>query len=691
MELSLKRARKWLYGFFALFIAGSSAVGVWLASGCTDKGNWNVLLITLDTTRADHLRCYGYENVETPGLNSMAREGVLFEHAYSHIPLTLPAHSSILTGTLPNYHGVRDNGGYRLRDEMITLAEDLKDHGYSTAAFISAAVLKKAFHLDQGFDYWNEDDIEPQEEDSPLVAERKGNRTTDAMLKWLSEHYQEKWFIWIHYYDPHQVYDPPSPYAELYARDLYAGEIAFMDSEIRRVFAGLKELGLFDQTLIVAMGDHGEGLNEHEELTHAMFIYNTTQWIPFLMRIPGLKNPGMRISSPVSQIDLMPTVLDLLSFSIPGEVQGQSLKPLIQGDGTGFLSRDIYMESRFLLLHFGWAEQVGIVSPQYKYIRSPRPELYDLIEDPHELHNLAERYPKVLKEMEFRLKESEKKYTYAGLENLATDEIELDEKTRKQLLALGYIPGQVQIDEDRANRKDPKDYKHLIPLFQSANQAFFRDDFQAMLRLTARILDDDPEHLTAIRLKGQALFGLGRYEEALAWYRTAIEILGEYQDAYAEMGNICIRINRLKEAREYLEKALAMNENDQRSRYYLGRIHLTWGDKETAWEIFQTEGLKDTALGHLGMAKYYENMRRLGRAEAEYEKAIEINDMLAIVYVEYCGLLLYKGEFKKALEYIEKAYDLDASLKFDSKFSDYYERAKKLAEPEANPGSEIKD
>lgn len=668
--------RKFLYISLFLFSALSFYFFIFFNSGCSGKKDWNILVITTDTTRADRLRCYGYQNVETPQLNEMARDGILFEHAYSHIPLTLPAHTSIMTGTLPNYHGIRDNGGYRLRDEITTLAEVLSDQGYRTAAFISAAVLKKIFNLDQGFEHWDEEGISEQKEDSPLVAERKGDKTTDAMLEWLAGQNEDKWFVWLHYYDPHQAYDPPSPYDELYARDLYAGEIAFTDYQIKRVFNYLKDSGLYDKTLIIVIGDHGEGLNEHDERTHATYIYNTTQWVPFLIRVPGLKDTGRRISHIVSQIDVMPTVLDFLSVKCPSDVQGVSLKDIILDEEAELEARDIYLESRFLLLHFGWAEQIGLVNSRYKYIRTPKAELYDLVEDPQEVNNLAEKQPKVLKEMEHRLKELEDRYTYEFIESLESDVLELDEKTRKQLAALGYLPGQVVIDEEKANRKDPKDYKHIFQLYQAANHAFFADDYQRMLDLCQRMLIEDPENIAGINLKGEALYGLGRFEEAAEWQKESIEILGEHQGAYAKLGNIYVRMNRLADAKKYLEKAIEMNPKDIHSIYYLGRIYLNFGDKEKAWQTFQKEDIKNTAFGHLGMAKYYESEARTGRAEAEYEESLKINDKLAITYLEYAGLLVYyKEDYEKALEYLEKAVDLDGSQQNDPKYTNYYETA----------------
>jgi len=297
-------------------------------SALGDGAAFNVLVITVDTIRADHIGAYGYSDVETPAMDTLAREGVLFTRAYSPTPLTLPAHTSIFSGTYPLYHGVRDNGGYIVPDELTTMAEIFEEQGYDTAAFIAAYVLDSRWGLNQGFDtYFDDFDLSDQRFISMGAVQRPANEVIDETVAWLNEARQGPFFLWVHLYDPHAPYDPPEPYMSRYAGARYDGEIAFTDSQIDRLLATLEARGLGDNTFIVLAGDHGESLGEHGEVQHGFFIYEAATRVPLILRVPIEGFGGIERSEVVSLVDIMPTVLEMCGLEIPDHVQGASLVP----------------------------------------------------------------------------------------------------------------------------------------------------------------------------------------------------------------------------------------------------------------------------------------------------------------------------------------------------------------------------
>jgi len=298
-----------------------------------DVSELNILFITLDTTRADHLGCYGYNRVETPNIDRLAETGILFKNAICQAPLTLPSHSSIFTGTYPFYHGVRDNGGFYLEPDKITLAEVLKENGMATSAFIGAFVLDSRWGLDQGIDYYYDNfDFAKYKRISLDSVQREGGEVIEAFFEWFEKNYQKKFFSWIHFYDPHIPYEPPEPYQTRYSKrpwGLYDGEIAYVDELIGKVLDKLSERDVLEKTLIVIVGDHGESLGQHEENLHGFFIYDASISVPLIIHFPSSKLGGKKINECVETIDIMPTLLQILGLPLPHEVQGKSLLPFI--------------------------------------------------------------------------------------------------------------------------------------------------------------------------------------------------------------------------------------------------------------------------------------------------------------------------------------------------------------------------
>ena len=375
----------------------------------------DVLLITLDTTRADHLGCYGYERIETPHIDRLAAEGVLYERCYTPVPITLPSHLSILTGTYPAYHGVRENAGFYVAPELTTLAEVLKREGYSTAAFVGAYPLDSQTGLDQGFDLYDDNYPSSLEEGKhPLLAgffdERPAADVVLPALGWLDEQ-NGPFFLWAHFFDPHQPQIPPSPYRERYADSLYDGEIAAVDEAIGRLLARLEERGSLDRTLVVLTADHGEGLGDHGELTHALLLYSTTVRVPLIVRHP--RGPaGVRVGAPVATVDILPTILGQLGLEAPEAVQGH---PLPRSDGEGGPRRKILSETLYGALMHGWSPLDRLTVDDWMLVHGPVPRLYHLADDPGELRDLAGEEPERLAALRRLLVERKRQLAAGGV------------------------------------------------------------------------------------------------------------------------------------------------------------------------------------------------------------------------------------------------------------------------------------
>src|SRR5438128_3139217 len=371
-----------------LILAGSSRA--WPADKAAPPApRPNLLLVTIDTLRPDHLRCYGYEQIQTPNIDSLAADGVRFERAYTPIPITLPSHTVILTGTYPMMNGMHDFSGNNLNPLQPTLATVLRARGYDTGAVIAAAVLDRRFGLNQGFDfYYDHFDFSRLAETNLDLMERPANEVIDQALKWLAKPRQKPFFLWVHLYDPHHPYNPPPPFNRLYKENLYAGEIAFADTQVGRLLAYLKQHAAYNHTLVVLSGDHGEGLGEHGEKTHGFFTYNSTLHVPLIIKPSvNIKVINPLIKRGVSLVDLMPTVLGLLNIPIPPKVQGKNLAMmLLRGDEME--PSPLYSETYLPRIHFNWSELRGLSAKNYHFIDAPKPELYDISSDPGEIHNL---------------------------------------------------------------------------------------------------------------------------------------------------------------------------------------------------------------------------------------------------------------------------------------------------------------
>jgi arylsulfatase A-like enzyme/Tfp pilus assembly protein PilF len=456
------------------------------APGESAGGRFNLLLITLDTTRADRLGCYGDARAATPNLDRLAREGVRFERAYTSAPLTLPAHASLMTGRGPQAHQVRNNGTYVLRPEEATLAEELKRAGFSTTALIAAYVLESRFGLAQGFDRYD-DALDKPQGFTTFRSEIPADRVLGKFRRWLDGAHAAPFFCWVHFYDPHTPYAPPAAFRQRAADDPYRGEIAFMDETIGRMLDDLKQRGLLENTLVVAVGDHGEGLDEHGEREHGVFCYEETLRVPLIFRLPRLFAGDRTVAAPVGLIDVLPTVLDLCRLPLPAGVQGRSLAPLLRSGKEGGGPAPLYFESLYGMEEMGWAPLSGLLSGSWKYISLPRPELYDLAADPLEKNNLYLARNAQAKRLAQELDELLSRTVPAGSTALRMKQTRADQA---RLRALGYLAaGEGRSWEGSGD--DPKDGIGPLNMLMTARE----DVRQGRLDVAGR-------HLAALRSGG---------------------------------------------------------------------------------------------------------------------------------------------------------------------------------------------
>ena len=405
--------------FLALAAAGCRRGGSVVSRGAP------IVLISVDTLRADHLPAYGYTAVETPNLDSLRKDAVLFENAYSHVPLTLPSHTTIFTGLLPPQNGVRDNLGYTLGPGPATIASLLKARGYATGGAVSSIVLSHATGISRGFDFW-EDDVEPTKINQSMSRVQRNGAVTEAALDgWVGEHAKGPFFAFLHLFEPHTPYEPPEPYLSRYKLP-YDGEIALADEIVGRFLKSLKDRGLYDNSLIVFLSDHGEGLNDHGEDEHGVLLYREEIHVPLLVKFPGSRRAGETEHGPVSLTDVLPTIAEVAGLEVPAGLAGRSLASSRPEEAA----RRIYSETLYPRLHLGWSDLASLTDDKNQYIHSPKPELYDIVADPGERKDLAAGLPPAFRSLSAELAKMPRPLQAPG---------NSDPEQVKKLAALGYI------------------------------------------------------------------------------------------------------------------------------------------------------------------------------------------------------------------------------------------------------------
>jgi arylsulfatase A-like enzyme/Tfp pilus assembly protein PilF len=638
----------------------------------------NLLLITIDTLRADRLGAYGHAGIETPAIDRLAAEGVRFARTVTPAPTTLPSHASILTGATPPRHGVRDNAAGLLPPAAHTLAEGFRERGFRTGAFVSAFVLDARWGLAQGFDVYDGPPVAPGESPaSPAQAERRGDATLDAALRFMESETDAPWFVWLHLFDPHAPYRAPEPFGSRYASAPYDGEIAWTDSLIGQLRARLEELGEWADTTVILTADHGEALMEHGEPAHGFFLYEPTLRVPLIVRLAGADVPGgdmpatgadadqggasiaspggsgRVVETPVGLIDIYPTVAELWELDPGPDSQGRSLAPALRGDSIETVP--IYSETLLPRLYFGWAELKAITDGDEKYVEAPREELYDTRQDPGEIANLAADRPgsadRLHEELIDWIERSE-----AGAIG-APDEAVADDPDRLAALrSLGYLG--VGGGDASADLADPKDKIEVYAAMMVALGAWELGDTDQALAIIDEQIAADPEFAGAWHFRGLVLAGSGRYEEATEAFEAALEVdpghaLAGRELAHAyraqedfvgsaaafreqlasspddlglrwELADVLLRAGRWDEVRAVLQEGLALAPDDPRMHFGAGVVALQEGAPREALASFDraAAAAPDLPSLHYHRGDALERLGRPDEALAAYEAEI---------------------------------------------------------------------
>ena len=615
----------------------------------------NVLVITIDTLRADHLACYGYKQIRTPNVDSLAADGVRFEHAYTPVPVTLPAHTVIFTGTYPMLSGMHDFAANKLNPTQPTLASVLKEHGYTTGAVIGSAVLDSRFGLNHGFDfYYDHFDFNRLQESNLDEMERPGNVVADVTLDWLSKNYQKKFFLWMHLYDPHYPYRPPPPYSEEYKDRLYDGEIAFADAQVGRLIRFLKDKGLYRNTLIVLSGDHGESLGEHGEKTHGFFIYNATLHVPVILHLPG-GVPAKTVPELVSLADLTPTVLQVLKVDVPQQVQGRNLLPLMapkKADAT----RSLYAETFLPRLHFNWSELRSVETENYHFIDAPKPELYDLNKDPGETQNLFLQKQAVAEEMRARL---------AALIRQSSGGQELAEKTgldpalMERLKSLGYAGfsgGGSPTVSDRT-LPDPKDRIQVYELFSDAMADSQHGRYPESTDKLNAVLKTEPDSVPAHYLLGLNYYRMRESPKAVEELQRVLELSPDYALAVFNLGLAYGNSGDWDHAIQYLKRAMELDGTNFSAAYNLGAAYLKKQMVAESLGAFRQSVAiyRDFAPGHRALGEVLIYQGQLPEALEELRLAVKLAPDEPQMHLSLAKALEAAGQEQEAQEERRKA------------------------------------
>lgn len=626
------------------------------------RAGLNLLLITIDTLRADRLSCYDPTHVQTPSIDGLAAEGTVFTRAFTHAPLTLPAHASLLLGKTPLDHGVHDNGRFIVREEFLTLAEHLQGLGYSTGAFVSGYPLHSRFGLGQGFDVYDDRFAAAPGLDREF-AERRAGDTADKALSWLKGR-PSPWFLWVHFYDPHDPYEPPEPFRAKFKNSPYDGEVAYVDEAVGRLLALLRDEGFADGTMVVLTGDHGESLGEHGELTHGFLAYNSTLWIPLVIRVPGMR--PSRVGQTVSHIDIFPTVCDALSVGRPVGLEGRSLVPAMAG--RKLTPSLVYFECLSPFYGRGWAPIRGTLDGRMKFIESPIPELYDLEKDFGEAANLAGiRDLAGFRRPLDKMVEAEASARGSGAET------KLDVAAVERLRSLGYVAGPAAPRKKAFGPED--DVKTLLPYHEKSMEALVLSragrEAAAIEQLkeviTARP-DMDVAHVNLALLYEAA----GRAGDARRILLDGMKALPKSYDLFTHAIGFFIGSGDYRAAVDLAEsRSLPQMETDPRIWVGLGTCYRNLKDYakaqaayETALAIDPTYPVIHNNLGTLQLALSRErsDASALEKAVTYFEKAVELDPGYAVAYYGLGQAFYRSRDYEKAADALKKAVGLDPDL-----------------------------
>jgi choline-sulfatase len=639
---------------YCLFFLGCSKKNEPVAeqklSPASPRPGMNILLITVDTLRADYLSCYGGKKVATPNVDALAARGVRCAQAIAQVPLTAPSHASILTGTYPQLHKVRDMGGFVLDNKIPTLATILGEAGFDTAAFVGAAVLSHHYGMNRGFALYRDEMRDEASTDKlpGVVAEVRGEVVTRRALEFLEKSVPAKpFFLWAHYYDPHFPYDPPEPYRTRYAKELYGGEVAYADEEVGKLLRVLGERHIEDKTLVVLLGDHGESLGEHGEYTHGVFLYDSTMRVPMIFAGPGVP-AGRVIAEQVRSIDVLPTIMDYLGLVPGAPVQGVSLKPAIV-EGKSPRSNYCYMETLYPKTQMGWSELRGMRTDEFKLIVAPKPELYRYSDDKNEAHNLADKLPADADRLQ------KKVWEVAGPpQSLGMLQPQLiDEERQRELNALGYVSAgrrTIQID---MSGPDPKDRVAVLEVLERTSDAINHNRWKEAVTPLEKISQEDPSNPLIYRNLTLCYERLRQFDMMERTCRRAVDHKAESDETFAKWGEIFIRRGDLARAVDLMEKASKMNPANLKNMDNLATAYLQLGRQEDTERVLRATLAQNPshATAHNVFGNLEIQRGRVLEARKHFEQAIEYDRDLAEPYVNLGLIAQNAGNSQAAISY----------------------------------------
>ncbi len=619
----------------------------------------NVLLITIDTLRPDHLGCYGDRQARTPNIDALATAGTRFEHAYTPVPITLPSRTVMMTGTYPMYSGIHDFSGNRVNPEQPTLASILQQHGYATGAVLGSAVLDHRFGLDHGFDfYYDHFDFNRLEDANLDLMKRPGNEVVDQALHWLGGQSGRPFFLWVHLYDPHTPYEAPAPFAREYAGRPYDGEIAFADQQVGRLLRFLKERRLYGRTLIVLSGDHGESLGEHGETNHGFFIYDTTLRIPMMVKLPAGTHQEPTSAQPVSTVDLLSTVLSELKISPPTDNQGASLLPAVTGK-TRPAGRPVrlYSESFLPLLHFDWSELRGLQIGKYHFIDVPKPELYDIASDPGELHNIYAQNPAIAQELKSQLDAMEREYT-AGEQQAQS--MPLDPVLMERLKSLGYAGfsgGHPVKPGENRQLPDPKDRIAMFELISAAVDASQHGRYEESTSKLAEALKTEETCVPVHYLLGLDYYRMQNYSDSIREFQRVLQLSPDYTLVYYYLGLAYARAGDYFNSIDYLRRTLQADDTNFSAAYNLGAVYLKTSQVEEAAAAFRQaiQIYPGYEPAHLSLGEVLLYQGKTDAAIAELRQAVELAPSDPGPHAALAKALKAKGLDSEAAQEMQKA------------------------------------
>jgi choline-sulfatase len=632
-----------------LFVAAILAL---LVAGCRRAEpvarHRSVVLITIDTVRADHVGAWGDRDAATPNIDALAKEGVRFDEAISPVPLTLPAHASLLSSILPLHHGVRNNGGAAFPGNRETLAGLFRQNRYRTAAFVGAFVLDHRFGLDGGFDVY--DDAIPRNPaaSSQFEAERRGGDVVDRALTWLQQKDSRPFFVWVHLYDAHAPYEPPEPYRTRFSQRLYDGEIAYVDEQIGRIVAEVRRQGVENETIVAVVGDHGEALGEHGELTHGLLLYEPTLRVPLIIYAPALLPPSV-VHQPTSTVDLATTISALAGYRFPdGNRDGRDLSAALM-KGSEPPPSNPYSETEYPKT-FGWSGMRALRRGSDKLIASPEPELFDLTGDPGETRNLLGERRRVYFDLQRILSSLEKSA-------VPTQPPTVDAETRSKLASLGYVAPTAPASAGAASAGDPKRMAPLFRKFEESNWALNDGKPEAAIAALREVVAADPRNSVFRASLARALRQEGKLAEAIPLYRQAVALQPDDPEAWYNLAVALQEAGLLKEASTAVREAIRRDPRRPEAHDALGIAYSEGGDLVHARDEFKRALEIDPRDAHAynNLGNIYRAGGQLGEAAAAFAKASELSPAYADPLNGLGVLEVQRDRPAQAVRYFDRA------------------------------------